>query len=235
MLKIVTDDTDRDDLAVTLDELVAEGTRRMLMAGLEAEVADYIERHQQLVDEAGLRLVVRNGKAAERTLVTGAGALKVRAPRVHDRREGHRFSSYILPKYARRSPKVADVLPVLYLRGLSTGDFAPALEEFFGSDAGLSGSSITRLVETWTDEYQAFAGRDLSGSDYVYVWADGVHFADPVGRGPVVLSRRHWRENRRHQGTPRLFRWVSGICRVVGRRAARPQGARHGSPEGGGW
>jgi len=176
MLKIVADDADRDDLAVTLDELVTEGARRMLMTGLEIEVADYIERHQQLVDADGLRLVVRNGKAAERTLVTGAGALKVRAPRVHDRREGHRFSSYILPKYARRSPKVADVLPVLYLRGLSTGDFAPALEEFFGSDAGLSGSSITRLVETWTDEYQAFAGRDLSGSDYVYVWADGVHF-----------------------------------------------------------
>ena len=176
MLKIVTDGADRDDLAVALDELVVEGARRMLLAALEAGVADYVERHVDQVDEVGRRLVVRNGRARERTLVTGAGALKVRSPRVDDRRDGRSFSSYILPKYARRSPKVADVLPVLYLRGLSTGDFAPALEQFFGSDAGLSASTITRLIDTWSDEYQAFEGRDLSDSDYVYVWADGVHF-----------------------------------------------------------
>ena len=176
MLKIVIDDAERDDLSGSLDELVAEGARRMLMAGLETEVADYIERHEALLDGAGHRLVVRNGRAAERTLVTGAGAHKIQAPRVHDRREGHRFSSYILPRYARRSPKVGDVLPVLYLRGLSTGDFAPALTEFFGSDAGLSASSVTRLLETWSDEYTAFERRDLSDSDFVYVWADGVHF-----------------------------------------------------------
>jgi putative transposase len=176
MLKIVSDDTDRDHLASALDELVTEGARRMLVAALETEVADYIDRHQELVDESGRRLVVRNGKAKERTLVTAAGGLKIEAPRVHDRREGRRFSSYILPRYARRSPKVADVLPVLYLRGLSTGDFAPALEEFFNGDVGLSASSITRLVATWDDEYQAFESRDLTGSEYVYVWADGIHF-----------------------------------------------------------
>ena len=176
MLKIVPDGADCDDLAATLDELVAEGALRMLIAGLETEVADYVERRHELVDEAGHRLVVRNGRAAERSLVTGAGALKIRAPRINDRRDGHRFSSYILPKYARRSPKVADVLPVLYLRGLSTGDFAPALTEFFGADTGLSATSITRLLETWGDEYTAFESRDLSGSDFVYVWADGVHF-----------------------------------------------------------
>lgn len=176
MLKIVTDGTDRDDLRGVLDELVTEGAQRMLLAALEAEVADYVDCHHELVDTEGHRLVVRNGKAAERTLVTGAGVLQIRAPRVHDRREGQRFSSYILPKYARRSPKVADVLPVLYLRGLSTGDFAPALEGFFGTDAGLSASTITRLIETWSDEYRAFERRDLSGSDFSYVWADGVHF-----------------------------------------------------------
>lgn len=176
MLKIVADDTDRGDLAAVLDELVSEGARRMLVAALEVEVADYIERHLRLVDGDGHRLVVRNGKAAERTLVTAAGGLKIRAPRVHDRREGQRFTSSILPRYARRSPKVADVLPVLYLRGLSTGDFAPALEEFFGTEAGLSASTITRLVDSWSAEYQAFEHQDLTGSDFVYVWADGVHF-----------------------------------------------------------
>ena len=119
-MKIVTDDADRDDLASMLDELVAEGAQRMLLAGLETEVADYIERHQQFVDAEGHRLVVRNGRAGERTLVTDAGALQVRAPRVHDRREGQRFTSSILPRYARRSPKVGDVLPVLYLRRRGT-------------------------------------------------------------------------------------------------------------------
>jgi transposase-like protein len=143
---------------------------------LEAEVADYVNGHVGEVDEAGHRLVVRNGKAPERTLVTGAGALRIQAPRVHDRREGRRFSSYILPRYARRSPKVAEVLPILYLRGLSTGDFAPALEEFFGSDAGLSSSTITRLLDAWAAEYAAFESQDLSEADFVYVWADGVHF-----------------------------------------------------------
>ncbi len=176
MLKIVSDDTDRDFSIGMLDELVTEGARRMLVAALETEVGDYVARHRHLVDENGHRLVVRNGKAKERTLVTAAGGLKIEAPRVHDRREGRRFSSYILPKYARRSPKVADVLPVLYLRGLSTGDFAPALEEFFNGDAGLSASSITRLVATWDDEYTAFESRDLTGSEFVYVWADGIHF-----------------------------------------------------------
>ena len=176
MLKIVTDDADRDDLRGMLDELVCEGARRMLVAALETEVAGYVESHLELIDESGHRLVVRNGKAGERTLVTGAGTLRIRAPRVDDRREGYRFSSSILPRYARRSPKVGDVLPVLYLRGLSTGDFAPALTEFFGSDAGLSASTITRLIETWSTEYEMFEGRDLSESDFVYVWADGVHF-----------------------------------------------------------
>jgi len=174
-LKIVTDSSDRES-TVLLDELVAEGARRMLAAALEAEVADYVDRHACEVDEGGRRLVVRNGKAAERSLVTGAGVLKVRAPRVDDRREGRRFSSYILPRYARRSPKVAEVLPILYLRGLSTGDFVPALAEFFGTDAGLSSSTIGRLLETWSEEYTAFGSQDLSDADFIYIWVDGVHF-----------------------------------------------------------
>jgi transposase-like protein len=126
--------------------------------------------------------VVRNGHAVPRTIATAAGPIEVRAPRVNDRRvdevsgERLRFGSSILTPWARKSPKVSEVLPLLYLHGMSSGDFAPALTEFFGSAAGLSASVITRLTAQWQDEQRAFAKRDLSDRDYVYVWADGVHF-----------------------------------------------------------
>ena len=129
-----------------------------------------------ILDATGRRLVVGNGFARARPITTGAGALEVKAPRVDDRRDGERFTSAILPRYMRKSPKVSEVLPVLYLRGLSTGDFAPALAEFFGSDAGLSASSITRLTEAWQAEHAEWSERDLSGVDYVYLWVDGIHF-----------------------------------------------------------
>ena len=109
-------------------------------------------------------------------MTTAAGELEIQAPRVHDRREGRRFTSAILPPWARRSPKVTEVLPVLYLRGISTKDFEPALAEFFGSEAGLSASTIQRLTREWSQELAAFQQRDLSQVDYVYLWADGVHF-----------------------------------------------------------
>ena len=109
-------------------------------------------------------------------MTTAAGELEIQAPRVHDRREGRRFSSAILPPWARRSPKVTEVFPVLYLRGISTKDFEPALAEFFGSEAGLSASTIQRLTREWSQEWAAFQQRDLSQVDYVYLWADGVHF-----------------------------------------------------------
>jgi putative transposase len=102
--------------------------------------------------------------------------VEVKAPRADDRREGEHYRSAVLPAYMRKSPKVTEVLPVLYLRGLSTGDFGPALAEFFGSGAGLSASTVQRLTEAWQAEHQDWAGRDLSGLDYVYWWADGVHF-----------------------------------------------------------
>lgn len=164
-----------------LDELVREGARRMLAAALEAEVAAYIDAHKHEVDESGRRLVVRNGHHAPRQVVTGAGAVEVVAPRVNDKRvdeatgERQRFSSAILPPWCRKSPKVAEVLPLLYLHGLSGNDFGPALEQFLGTGAGLSATTVTRLTEQWQDEAKAFAARDLSGVDYVYVWADGVH------------------------------------------------------------
>jgi transposase-like protein len=164
-----------------LDQIVRDGARQMLAAALQAEVADYIARHAELVDEAGHRLVVRNGYHGERDVVTAAGAVAVRAPRVNDKRvdpdtgERQRFSSVILPAWARKSTQIAEVLPLLYLHGLSSGDFAPALEQFLGTGAGLSASAITRLTGQWQQEAKLFAERDLSGADYVYLWIDGIH------------------------------------------------------------
>ena len=164
-----------------LDEIVRDGARQMLAAALQAEVADYIARHAGEVDDNGHRLVVRNGYHTERDVMTAAGAVTVKAPRVNDKRidpetgQRKRFSSAILPAWARRSTQVSEVLPLLYLHGLSTSDFGPALEQFLGSGAGLSPASITRLTAQWQDEAKAFGQRDLSQVDYVYLWVDGIH------------------------------------------------------------
>jgi transposase-like protein len=177
MLSIVPwDKAEQDALKVDLDALVREGARRMLLIALKAEVDEYLAQHVDERDDDGHALVVRNGVAEPRKVTTGAGELEIQAPRVHDRREGRRFTSAILPPWARRSPKVTEVLPVLYLRGISTKDFEPALAEFFGSEAGLSASTIQRLTREWIAEWAAFHQRDLSQADYVYLWADGVHF-----------------------------------------------------------
>jgi putative transposase len=182
MLRVHVDQTASAELSGGLDELVAEGARRMLAAALEAEVDCYISSLIHEVDEHGHRLVVRNGHAEPRSLVTGAGPIEVRAPRVDDRRvdevsgERCRFRSSILPPWARKSPKVAEVLPLMYLHGMSSGDFVPALEEFFGSTAGLSASVITRLTTDWQRERDQFAHRSLKDVDYVYLFADGIHF-----------------------------------------------------------
>ena len=154
----------------------------MLAAGLEAEVDAYLAAYAAERDERGRRLVVRNGHARERQVTTVAGGIPVRAPRIDDRRvdpvtgERGRFRSAILPPWCRRSPKVAEVLALLYLHGLSTGDFVPALEAFFGSAAGLSAAAVGRLLASWQADHQAFCQRDLSDRDDVYVWADGIHF-----------------------------------------------------------
>ena len=176
------EDPNLDVMRHSLDELVREGARRMLMSALEAEVADYVDRHAQERDEEGHRLVTRNGHARERKITTGAGTFSVQAPRIRDRgkeKNGgkRKFTSQILPPYMRKSPKVAEVLPILYLRGLSTGDFREALPVLLGKDAsGLSPTAITRLTNDWKTEYEAFCRRDLSAREFVYVWADGIHF-----------------------------------------------------------
>jgi putative transposase len=182
MLRVHVDEAASAELTIGLDEIVANGARTMLAKALEAEVEAYVSAHVGQVDEDGHRLVVRNGHAEPRSLVTGAGPIDVVAPRVNDRRidevtgERMRFRSVILPPWARKSPKVAEVLPLMYLHGMSSGDFVPALEEFFGSAAGLSASVITRLTTDWQRERDQFARRSLKDVDYVYLFADGIHF-----------------------------------------------------------
>lgn len=164
-----------------IDEIVREGARRMLAAALEAEVNTYISELADQRDESGRRLVVRNGYHQPRKVTTAAGAVEAKAPRVNDKRideatgERRRFSSAILPPWCRKSPKISEVLPLLCLHGLSSGDFVPALEQFLGSAAGLSPATVTRLTTQWQADHTAFQDRDLSATDYVYVWADGVH------------------------------------------------------------
>jgi len=187
MLEVVIDNegldgAEREAVLVSLDELAREGARRLIMTALQEEVESYIARHAQERDAKGHRQVVRNGTGARRTLTLGAGTVEIQAPRVYDKRgtgqgERERFTSQILPRYARRSPGVDDVLPILYLRGLSTGDFKPALEGLLGAKAqGLSATNITRLKARWEEEYRVFRRRDLSQNEYAYLWVDGVHF-----------------------------------------------------------
>ena len=176
-----------------IDQIVRDGARQMLAAALQAEVAAYIDQFAGLRDEKGRRMVVRNGTAEPRTVLTSAGAVEVTAPRVNDKRadpatgERKRFSSAILPPWARKTPQVSEVLPLLYLHGLSSGDFVPALGQFLGSHAGLSSSTVTRLTETWTAEAAAFMTRDLSQADYVYLWVDGIHLGIRLGEGKLCL------------------------------------------------
>jgi len=187
MLRVGPAQDVRQELTHALDEICRRGAERMLAVALEAEVDAYLERHRKARDGRGHALVVRNGSARERTVVAGAGAIKVNAPRVDDGRvdaatgERSRFRSSILPPYARRSPKVGEVLPLLYLHGLSTKDFVPALAEFFGTSSGLSAAAITRLTANWSAEREAFMARDLSEVDYVYCWVDGIHFTVRLG------------------------------------------------------
>ncbi len=199
MLKVVQDNSGSNDAAAgaaagsLLDEIVRDGARQMLAAALQAEVAAYVEAFGDEVDEQGRRLVVRNGHHQPREVSTAAGAVPVRAPRVDDRRTDEatgarrRFASAILPAWARKSPQVAEVLPLLYLHGLSSNDFAPALEQFLGSAAGLSPATITRLTTDWQQEATAFNTRSLADTDYVYMWVDGIHLKVRLEQDRVCL------------------------------------------------
>ncbi len=187
MLKVVAEKAASEEPGFGIDEICREGARRMLAVALEAEVDAYLAEHLEDRDGRGHRLVVRNGRAEPRRVKTVAGAVEVTAPRVDDKRvdgetgERQRFHSSILLPWCRRSPQISAVLPLLYLHGLSTGDFVPALSEFFGESAGLSGPVVARLTRSWQAEQAAFASRSLAEVDYVYIWVDGIHFNVRLG------------------------------------------------------
>jgi putative transposase len=179
-----------------LTDLLRDGARRLLAQAVEAEVASWIDDHSHLVDDQGRRQVVRNGHLPERAIQTGLGAVEVQQPRVRDRRPADRregFTSAILPPYLRKTKSLEGLLPWLYLKGISTGDFSEALQAILGPDApGLSATTITRLKATWEGEFAAWNKRSLAGKHYVYVWADGVHFNIRLEGGrqciPVLLG-----------------------------------------------
>jgi len=165
--------------AGVLEALARKGARQLLAQAMEAEVAEFVEKHSGTIDEEGRRVVVRNGHLPERELVTGIGPLKIRQPRVDDRAldQEKRFSSQILPRYLRRVPSVDNLIPILYLKGISSGDMSEALASILGPGAaGLSATNIVRLKALWEQDYAAWCARDFEPKRYVYFWVDGIHF-----------------------------------------------------------
>jgi putative transposase len=168
-------------VCATIEQFARAGARLALQKAIEDEVADYINAHAGQLDEGGRRLVVRNGHKPERTILTGVGPLRVKQPRVDDRRTDEngvrfQFTSKILPPYLRKTREIAELVPWLYLKGISTGEMPDALVHLGFDGTGLSPTSVTRMTEVWQGEYEQWNRRDLTGKRYVYVWADGIYF-----------------------------------------------------------
>ena len=187
MLKVVPNQKEESkEISSLLDALARDGAKQMLLMALRVEVDDYVNRHKNLVDDNGCRLVVKNGVGRTRTITVGSGSIDVRAPRVDDRRDGEKFLSSILPPYLRKSPKVESLLPLLYLKGLSTNDFKTALSEFLGDGTlGLSPASIAKLKKQWDAEYESWGRRKIT-KKYVYIWADGVNVSVRLGEDKKI-------------------------------------------------
>lgn len=160
-----------------LESVLKEGAQRLLQQAIENEVEEYIQTTKQFKNLDNRQMVIRNGYQPERAIQTGLGSITVQRPRVRDKRQGHRFTSHILPRYARRTPSIETVIPTLYLKGISTNDFHEALEAILGKNAqGLSPANIVRLKKVWEEEHKEWDRRDLSEKHYVYMWVDGIHF-----------------------------------------------------------
>lgn len=160
-----------------LEEILRAGARKLLAQAIENEVSEYIEINKNERDDRNKRLVIRNGHLPEREIQTGLGPIFLKQARIRDRREGEKFTSAILPPYLRRVPSIEAVIPALYLKGVSTGNFSEALEAILGKDArGLSPTNIVRFKKCWEEEYKDWKKRDLSGKHYVYIWVDGIYF-----------------------------------------------------------
>ncbi|MCK5200501.1 MAG: IS256 family transposase [Spirochaetales bacterium] len=172
---------DTESMSV-LDLIAREGARKMLQLALENEVQEYVDNHQKFTDETGKQIVVRNGYLPERDILTGVGALNLKQPRVRTRESNLQnveeiFSSKILPRYLKRIPSIDNLIPLLYLKGISTNDFPTALSAILGDGVkGLSPANIVRLKKGWEDDYKEWSGRDLSNKEYVYFWVDGIYF-----------------------------------------------------------
>jgi transposase-like protein len=168
-------------VCASIEQIAREGARRALQKAIEDEVAEYLEVHRGELDESGRRLVVRNGHKPPRAILSGLGPIEVKQPRVNDRRVDEngvrfRFSSKILPPYLRKTKTIEDLVPWLYLKGISTGEMSDALVHLGFDGSGLSPASVTRMTESWQHEYEQWNNRDLRGKHYVYLWADGIYF-----------------------------------------------------------
>ena len=164
-----------------IDQLIRDGARQMLQSAIEREVAEYVGQHASALDADGRRLVVRNGFHPRRSIQTGSGSIEVRQPRVNDKRvdesgERLRFTSKILPPYLRKTKAIEELVPWLYLKGISTGGFSDALTALGHDGSGLSATSVVRMKEAWQGEWELWNKRSLAGKTYVYLWADGIHF-----------------------------------------------------------
>ena len=218
----------------SLDEIVRLGAQQMLQAAIDHEVAGFIGMHADRRDEQGRRHVVRNGSLPSRELLTGAGPLEVRQPRVRDnspeKEDRVQFSPSVLPAYLRRSQSIDELLPWLYLKGISTGDFGEALQSLLGENAkGLSPNVIVGLKEKWSQEYEQWSRRDLSGKEYVYIWADGIHtnvrLEDPETKRQCMLVLM----GATPEGKKELIAvvdWLSRERTKLARVAGRPEAAR---------
>jgi len=208
-----------------LDEIIREGARRMLQAAINTEIEEFIADHSQRLDDQGRRQVVKNGHLPAREILTGAGPIKVQQPRVRDNSPEKEnrvfFSPSVLPPYLKKSKAIEDLIPWLYLKGVSTGDFTEALQALLGEQAkGLSANVVVKLKEKWSKEYEEWTRRDLTGKQYVYIWADGIHVkvrleddankkqcmlvvmgATPDGKKELLAIQDGYREVSAHEST----------------------------------